>query len=100
MLLYIIYYKHAVYIIICTCRFVYADLIGKCCRKMILEYFGEDPTSSSASGACCDVCSSTAESVSDYQNEMQVIIKAVSDVSGQGEKKVNYPQSILCHTRL
>ena len=59
---------------------------------MVLEYFGEDPTSSSASGACCDVCSSTAESVSDYQNEMQVIIKAVSEISGQGEK-VNYPPS-------
>ena len=64
-----------------------------------LEYFGEDPTSSSASGACCDVCKSTAETVSDYQNEIQVIIKAVSEILGQGEK-VNYPPSILCHTQL
>ena len=55
---------------------------------MILEYFGEDPDLCSITGECCDVCSCTSKSVVDCSIEMQTVIKATSDLTGKGEKKV------------
>lgn len=79
-------------LILCVCRFVYAHLVGKCRRQVILDYFGEESQMATATGECCDVCSSanTTDSITaDYQNHFQVITAAVCEIPDKGEKKVS-----------
>ena len=77
---------------VCTCRFVYAHLVGKCRRQVILDYFGEAPQMATATGECCDVCSSTSTTDSitaDYHKYFLIITTTVCEIPDKGEKKVN-----------
>ena len=88
---YIIIYDHNY-----NYRFVYANLQGKCRRRMLLEYFGEEFDENTQSTiSCCDVCEST-EATSDRYYEIRAIVQALDEVSGVGEKKV-YNYIVLYH---
>ena len=62
---------------------------GICRRKVILEYFGEDTTNSTATekGQCCDVCESNTD-MEDAQKQLVAILNVVIEKPGFGEKKV------------
>ena len=59
---------------------------------MILEYFGEDPsTASEPTSQCCDVCAAGPQDLVDVQKEMEIIVRAtleLSAINATGEKKV------------
>ena len=66
--------------------------MGKCRRQVILDYFGEEPQMATATGECCDVCSSTSTTDSitgDYQKYFLIITTTVCEIPDKGEKKVN-----------
>ena len=69
-------------------RFAYGHLIGKCRRKILLEYFGEDSDFCSQSSPCCDVCESPPK-LEDYSEEIKAVIQAVEELPASGEKKVS-----------
>ena len=69
------------------CRFALAHEGHTCRRRVILEYFQEDPCSGSSEDECCDVCSGDHDMM-DYQKEMTSIIKAAQEIPGYGEVKV------------
>ena len=71
-----------------TCRFVCANLAGKCRRAVILEHFGEDATAATCEGVCCDVCD-TQPKMANAQNEISLVLKTVRDLPGYGEVKVS-----------
>ena len=69
-------------------QFVYSNLIGKCKRKAILEFFGERLAEDYlATTECCDTCS-TSPPTKDYQLEMTAILTALQEIPERGEKKV------------
>lgn len=70
-------------------RFVYAHLHQKCCRKVLVEYFGEDATDLDCPGECCDVCSGS-NNLKNSQAEMMAVCKAVRVIPGTGETKVRH----------
>ena len=69
------------------CRFALAHEGHTCRRRVILEYFQENPCSRSSEDECCDVCSGDHDMM-DYQREMISIIKAAQEIPGYGEVKV------------
>ena len=69
------------------CRFDLAHEGHTCRRRVILEYFQEDPCSGSSEDECCDVCSGDHDMM-DCQKEMISIIKAAQEIPGYGEVKV------------
>lgn len=73
-------------------RFVCADLIGKCRRKVILEYFDENLDSVSITGVCCDVCTTRQDNTKECTDHMLIVTKATEALTGRGEKKA----SIFC----
>ena len=79
--------------IILTCRFVCANLAGKCRRTVILEHFGEDATAATCEG---DVCDNQPE-MANAQNEISLVLKTVRDLPGYGEVKVSAINNILVH---
>ena len=85
----IVYISDFVY----TSRFVYAHLNGKCRRRVILEYFGEDPSTASApTSQCCDICITSPQDLVDVQKQMEIIVKATLElcaINATGEKKVH-----------
>jgi len=69
-------------------RFVCANLAGKCRRTVILEHFGEDTTTATCEGVCCDVCDTQPE-MANAQDEIALVLKTVRDLPGYGEVKVS-----------
>lgn len=68
-------------------QYVYSHILGKCRRKAILQYIGEELHAlEMISGECCDVCSNPA-SAQDYQAEMTAIL-AAKEIPKRGEKEV------------
>ena len=74
--------------IILTCRFVCANLAGKCRWTVILEHFGKDATAATCEGVFCDVCDTQPE-MANAQNEISLVLKTVRDLPGYGEVKVS-----------
>ena len=75
-------------LVLSLCRFVCANLAGKCCRTVILEHFGEDTTTATCEGVCCDVCDTQPE-MANAQDEIALVLKTVRDLPGYGEVKVS-----------
>ena len=69
-------------------RFVNANLAGMCRRKLLLEMFGEESTSSTYTEDCCDVCMYEEHIDSDFKEELKVLIDAVDHLGGMGEVKI------------
>jgi len=69
-------------------RFVNANLAGVCRRRLLLEMFGEESTSSTSTEDCCDVCMYKVRNYSDFKEELKVLIDAVDHLGGMGEVKV------------
>jgi len=69
-------------------RFVNANLAGVCRRRLLLEMFGEESTSSTSTEDCCDVCTYKVHNYSDFKEELKVLIDAVDHLGGMGEVKV------------
>ena len=69
------------------CRFALGHEGHTCRRRVILEYFQEDPCSGSSEDECCDVCSGDHDMM-DCQKEMISIIKAAQEIPGYGGVKV------------
>ena len=66
--------------------------MGKCRWQVILDYFSEEPQMATATGECCDVCSSTSTTDSitaDYQKYFLTITATVCEIPDKGEKKVS-----------
>jgi len=64
------------------------NLAGMCRRRLILEMFGEESTSSTSTEDCCDVCMYKAQNYSDFKEELKVLIDAVDHLGSMGEVKV------------
>ena len=62
-------------------------MVHKCRRRVLMEYFGEDPASATCLGVCCDVCMEEME-LQDQQQHMAVILQAAAEIPGNGELKV------------
>lgn len=75
-------------LVLSLCRFVCANLAGKCRRTVILEHFGEDTTTATCEGVCCDVCDTQPE-MANAQDEIALVLKTVRDLPGYGEVKVS-----------
>lgn len=71
-----------------TYRYVLSHLAGICRRQVILEAFGEKEVTPIISGTCCDVCESPRKGISDCQAEISIVLKAVTDIPGNGEVNV------------
>ena len=65
---------------------MYAHLIGKCRRKIVLDYFEEDSVVNSV--PCCGVCECPPRYAEDRQEEVGVVLGAVQEIPGNGEIKV------------
>ena len=62
-------------------------MIGKCRRRAILDYFEESKDKPVVSGRCCDVCEAQLAKT-DHHEIVAVVLAAVNELSGYGEKKV------------
>ena len=71
------------------CRFVLANLTGQCRRKTILEHFEESTANVLTTGMCCDVCQHDGIGSSNACVHMEIVLNAVKDYGGHGEKKVH-----------
>jgi superfamily II DNA helicase RecQ len=67
-------------------RYTYGDLIGKCRRMVLLEYFGESTTDLAPSHPCCDVCESSPE-FSDQSEEIKAVLHSVHELPPIWRKK-------------
>ncbi len=65
-----------------------ADLAGQCRRKTILEHFEDNTANVSTTGVCCDVCQHDEVESSNACAHMEIVLNAVKDYGGHGEKKV------------
>lgn len=54
-----------------------------------MDYFEEESVISSVSYSCCGVCENQPEDVSDRQEEVVTVLRAVQEISGNGEVKVH-----------
>ena len=53
-------------------RFVNIHIASVCCRKLLLEMFGEEIANPAVSGDCCDVCvEKEAVKYADYQQVLK-----------------------------
>lgn len=77
------------FILISLNSYVYSNLVGKCRRKAILEYFQEQESGDALTfGQCCDVCEADL-TTEDHQEKLTVLLTAIEELNGFGEKKVS-----------
>ena len=68
--------------------FINAHLAGTCRRRLLLDLFGEENTTPTATGICCDVCKRGNLTKCDFKEELRILIDALSNIGCKGEVKI------------
>ena len=69
-------------------RFCYSHLSGRCCRKTLLELFGESAENANCESKCCDVCESGLIQMEDRLHELSIPTTAIDKLGNCGEVKI------------
>ena len=69
-------------------RFCYSHLSGRCCRKTLLELFGESAENANCESKCCDVCESGLIQMEDRLHELSIPTTAIDELGNCGEVKI------------
>ena len=70
-------------------KFCHSHLSGRCCRKILIELFGENAENAKCdSSKCCDVCESGLIQMEDRLHELSILITAIDNLGNSGEVKI------------